>query len=232
MPRWVIACGGLPVTSCPSKTIWPAVGLYTPVSMLKNVVLPAPFGPIRLTIVRSGIVKSTSFTATRPPNSLRTPWAISRSATLGVISVVERLVVVLHVVEILVVDALVELEFPPLARNQALRPEQHRQHEDDPEDPRRVERHVDLLTKHEVADAVRVHPGPDVREAFLVQIREECGTDDHAPDIAHPAEDDHAEDEDGDVEVEVPGEGAALEAPVVGSGDAAEERARRIRPRL
>ena len=49
-PRCVIVCGGLAVTSWPSKTIWPAVGLYTPVSMLKNVVLPAPFGPIRLTI--------------------------------------------------------------------------------------------------------------------------------------------------------------------------------------
>ena len=27
MPSCVIACGGLPVTSVPSKTIWPAVGL-------------------------------------------------------------------------------------------------------------------------------------------------------------------------------------------------------------
>jgi len=46
--------------------------------MLKNVVLPAPFGPIRLTIDFSGIVKSTSFTATRPPNSLRTATASRR----------------------------------------------------------------------------------------------------------------------------------------------------------
>ena len=36
--------------------------------MLKNVVLPAPFGPMRLTIEPSGIVRSTSLTASRPPN--------------------------------------------------------------------------------------------------------------------------------------------------------------------
>ena len=77
MPAFVIACGGLPVTSSPSKRMRPAVGLYRPVSMLKNVVLPAPFGPIRLTIARSGMVKSRSFTARRPPNSLRTSRASS-----------------------------------------------------------------------------------------------------------------------------------------------------------
>ena len=53
----------------PLETTMPRVGLYTPVSMLKNVVLPAPFGPIRLTIALRGIEKSTSFTATSPPNS-------------------------------------------------------------------------------------------------------------------------------------------------------------------
>src|SRR3712207_4577257 len=43
--------------------------------MLKNVVLPAPFGPIRLTIERSGMSKSTSLTAMRPPKSLVIPRA-------------------------------------------------------------------------------------------------------------------------------------------------------------
>jgi hypothetical protein len=41
--------------------------------MLKNVVLPAPFGPMRLTIAPRGMRKSTSSTATRPPNSFRIP---------------------------------------------------------------------------------------------------------------------------------------------------------------
>ena len=38
--------------------------------MLKNVVFPAPFGPIRLTIDRSGIVKSRSLTAVEPAELL------------------------------------------------------------------------------------------------------------------------------------------------------------------
>ncbi len=50
MPRCVNACGGLPVMSSPLNCTRPAVGLYTPVSMLKNVVLPAPFGPMSETI--------------------------------------------------------------------------------------------------------------------------------------------------------------------------------------
>src|SRR3712207_5749156 len=43
--------------------------------MLKNVVLPAPFGPIRLTIERSGMSKSTSLTAMGPPKTLVIPRA-------------------------------------------------------------------------------------------------------------------------------------------------------------
>ena len=43
--------------------------------MLKNVVLPAPFGPIRLTMERSGMSKSTALTATRPPKTLVIPRA-------------------------------------------------------------------------------------------------------------------------------------------------------------
>src|SRR5918993_1531317 len=43
--------------------------------MLKNVVLPAPLGPIRLTIECSGMSKSTSLTAIRPPKTLVIPRA-------------------------------------------------------------------------------------------------------------------------------------------------------------
>src|SRR3712207_3833532 len=49
--------------------------------MLKNVVLPAPFGPIRLTIERSGMSKSTSLTAMRPPKTLVIPRASRMLAT-------------------------------------------------------------------------------------------------------------------------------------------------------
>src|ERR1043166_4251994 len=52
-----------------------------PAMMLKNVVLPAPFGPIRLTIDPLGIVKLMSWTATRPRKRLVTwvAWRRSRS---------------------------------------------------------------------------------------------------------------------------------------------------------
>src|SRR3954470_13735351 len=43
--------------------------------MLKNVVFPAPFGPMRLTMDLSGILKSTALTATRPPKTLVIPLA-------------------------------------------------------------------------------------------------------------------------------------------------------------
>jgi hypothetical protein len=75
IPRFVIACGGSPVMSSSSNSIRPLVGLYTPVSMLKKVVLPAPFGPIRLMVDPRGMVKSTLSTATRPPNSFRSATA-------------------------------------------------------------------------------------------------------------------------------------------------------------
>jgi len=51
MTRW---CAGQTVTSRPASCTRPRVGLYKPVSTLKKVVLPAPFGPIRLTIRDQG----------------------------------------------------------------------------------------------------------------------------------------------------------------------------------
>ena len=46
-PMRAIAAGELPVMLRPLKWIRPAVGVRKCVSRLKNVVLPAPFGPIR-----------------------------------------------------------------------------------------------------------------------------------------------------------------------------------------
>src|SRR5919199_2227143 len=178
--------------------------------MLKNVVLPAPFGPIRLTIPPSGTMKSTSLTATRPPNSFRTAAAVSRSRA----GIVERLVM----------DSLVELGRASRARDQPFGPEQHHDQQDDAEDAELVLRHLEARPER-VVDRVA-----DLREAGRVQPFEERAAEEHAPDVAHPAEDHHAEDLDGDVEEEVAGEGRALVRRVVGAGDAAEERARRVRP--
>src|SRR3954451_499979 len=166
--------------------------------MLKNVVLPAPFGPISDTIDLRGTVKSTSSLATSPPNSLRS-CAVSSSASLtGHLQVVQRLVV----------HAFVELRCAPLRWDQALRPEQHRHDEDDAEDPELVQRHVDVRVE------VPVDPRADVRQPLAVEIGEEAGAEDHARDAPHAAEDDHAKDEDGDVEEEVVRERAALVARV------------------
>ena len=47
MPRLMMRCGGAPAISRPWNRIEPAVGTSVPDSMLKIVLLPEPFGPIR-----------------------------------------------------------------------------------------------------------------------------------------------------------------------------------------
>src|SRR6185503_1580009 len=75
MPSRVIWCGGRPEMFRSPNMIEPLVGRYSPAMTLKNVVFPAPFGPMRLTIEPSGITKSTPATATSPPNCLVTARA-------------------------------------------------------------------------------------------------------------------------------------------------------------
>src|SRR5450756_1534020 len=57
----------------PSKVISPIVGMYRPLNMLRIVVLPEPFGPIRAWISPGRIVMSTPSTALRPPKCLASP---------------------------------------------------------------------------------------------------------------------------------------------------------------
>ena len=57
----------MPVMSRPSNTIVPDVGGTSQVSILKKVVLPAPFGPITPRRSPWLTVKSMSLLATRPP---------------------------------------------------------------------------------------------------------------------------------------------------------------------
>ena len=61
----------------PWKVIAPLVACSTPVTRLKVVDLPAPFGPIKPMISPAFTSKLTSLTATRPPNSLRALSTIS-----------------------------------------------------------------------------------------------------------------------------------------------------------
>src|SRR5919109_2931928 len=165
--------------------------------MLKKVVLPAPFGPIRLTTDPRGIVKSTSSVATCPPNSLRT---LSATTRLPFWLLMSRL----RVVERRVRDAFVEFGLTSRTRDQPLRAHEHHEHDDRAVDPELVQGHVQMRSE------CLVQLVADVREPLLVQVREEGGAEDDAPDVAHPTEDDHGEDERGDVEGEVVRERRAL----------------------
>src|SRR5262245_56561031 len=64
----------------PSKTIEPRVGRRKPVRRLKQVVLPAPLGPIRPTISPLSTARSTLLTAARRPKGGVSP-RVSRRAT-------------------------------------------------------------------------------------------------------------------------------------------------------
>ena len=75
MPRWERANWGSAVTSSPSKDTRPEVGGSSPAMSLKNVLLPAPLGPItdRSSPVRTS--KSTALTARSRPK-LRVSFSV------------------------------------------------------------------------------------------------------------------------------------------------------------
>src|SRR6185503_5785897 len=70
MPRCAMRWGGVPAMSRPSKRIRPEVGACWPVSRLKNVVLPAPLGPMTECSDPSSTSRVTSLTAVRAPKDL------------------------------------------------------------------------------------------------------------------------------------------------------------------
>src|ERR1700693_5252160 len=73
IPRRATSCGLRPVTDRPSRSTDPKVGRNNPVTQLKSVVLPAPFGPMRANTWPLGTWNETLLTATRPPKLLVTP---------------------------------------------------------------------------------------------------------------------------------------------------------------
>ena len=80
-----IAAGREPVISRPLKKMRPLVGVRKCVSKLKQVVLPAPFGPISAWMVPRRTARSTPLTAMNPLNSLVRPCVASivSSATVS-----------------------------------------------------------------------------------------------------------------------------------------------------
>src|SRR5690349_25022596 len=73
MPLLMMRCGATPAISAPSNRIDPAVGTSVPDSMLKMVLLPEPFGPIRPRISPCATRNDTLLTAVKPPNRLYSP---------------------------------------------------------------------------------------------------------------------------------------------------------------
>src|SRR5215210_5219848 len=106
--------------------------------MLKNVVLPGPLGPIRLTMERSGMSKSTASTATSPPKILVIPRAsrmlapFSSGTGPAPYGVAAR------------GAALVHLLRPLAVGDDPLRPEEHHYHQDDAEKEEVVLGEVDV----------------------------------------------------------------------------------------
>src|SRR3989475_550736 len=72
-PRRQIAYGGRPEIRSPRNATRPASAASWPVRMLKNVVFPAPFGPMSARISPRGNSKETPSPARRPPSVWRPP---------------------------------------------------------------------------------------------------------------------------------------------------------------
>ena len=81
MPFCEMRLGGSPVMFWPLKRTRPEVGRMTPVRQLKNVLLPAPFGPMMARISPGITSKLTPLSAVRPPK--RTVRSSVRSAAAG-----------------------------------------------------------------------------------------------------------------------------------------------------
>ena len=91
MPMWLTSTVLFPSVETPSRRMEPRVGLYTLVSRLKIVVLPAPFGPIRPVISVRPMARLKSATAVRPPKSMPR-WRVSRIGGLPMSRSVSRFV--------------------------------------------------------------------------------------------------------------------------------------------
>src|ERR1700722_14998159 len=75
-------------TSTPSKRMRPRVGARSPAMQLKNVDLPAPFGPISPTISPASTARSASLNARKPPKARLTSCA---SSSMGALRATRRM---------------------------------------------------------------------------------------------------------------------------------------------
>ena len=79
MPSAAMSDGAQRRSECPFNRMSPRTGRYSLLRQLNSVVLPAPLGPIKPTILPRATAKVTSWRATMPPKCIATP-AISNNA--------------------------------------------------------------------------------------------------------------------------------------------------------
>src|SRR6516164_3580484 len=86
IPLCEIRCGGSPAMSSPSKMMRSAVGRSTPVRQLKNVDLPAPFGPMMARIFPGCTAMETLLSAMSPPKRTVRPSVRRMGAVLWLLA--------------------------------------------------------------------------------------------------------------------------------------------------
>src|SRR3954453_17912298 len=141
--------------------------------MLKNVVLPAPLGPMIETIPRRGTAKETSSTATRPPKIFETAsaWRMSSWAPSPLLTAhLERALLRLERRRVR------ELELPSSLGQEALGAQDHHQHDEEAEDPEvhlgevEVEAELGGQVVEDLRDEVRVDVGEATAPITTPQI--------------------------------------------------------------
>src|ERR1043166_1105669 len=155
-----------------------------PVTALNTVVLPAPFGPMTETISLAGICRSSALTAVKPPKRI-VSLVISRRFMAQFGSDLFR-------------------------RQQTFRSEAHHQ------DQRETEEQVLPVARggEDVVAADKLVGFEEIGDVFQydgVKAGHDQGAEQHAPDVAHAADDDDAQRDDRDLKIVVAGFAAGAE---------------------
>src|SRR6266496_417976 len=229
IPRAVTWCGFRPLICKPSNSSVPLVGGYRPVIILKNVVLPAPFGPIRPLIEPRSITKSTLLTATKPPKRLVIPVASRTGAMFSL----RQLNILLNVesADIFALGGLfVGMQLGPTADawHQTLGTHQHHDHQ------HHTEQHQPIIGGPKIGQRRAVRVRSDLLEQVGEPVQEEDirrydqqAADDHARDIAQAAQDHHTQDQHQLIELEAGWRDRAEVRAIERAAEAREGRAKR-----
>src|SRR3954452_5039149 len=213
MPRAAIRWGGTPSIDLPSNDQSPASGLSKPVIRLKKVVLPAPLGPIRAVIEPRWTSTRSTSTAVMPPKFRRTPSAArigSGFCTPGwgetPASAARATRAVSDMLGAVTGSASIECHLLAVAED-ALRPERHQQHEQQPHQHEHHRADLHGGDDRRAADADRFVGDQLTQEAVeeRVQRPEQHRADDRARHLGDAAQHEAGEDVERQVTAEVVG---------------------------